>query len=158
MLLFPRSRAMKTKQWVGRVGALGLFVWPAPPASAQAATTARLVVYRPYEFTGLPMVFLLWQDEQELCRLRNGRYITTTVPAGMVTLRSHVVGFLWPVQRERVLRFPAQAGATYYVQTDASTLMTTLTMALVPAAFAQEQLGQRLQPSHCANPFTTEQP
>jgi hypothetical protein len=141
---------MKTKQWVGWAAVGTLLALIGGPAAGQVAPTARLVVYRPYQFTGLPMDFMLLQDSRELCRLRNGRYVTTTVPAGVVTLRSHVVGVLWPVQRERVLRFPAQAGATYYVQTDVSWLMTTLTMAVVPAAFAQAQLGQRLQPSPCA--------
>lgn len=150
---------MNKKPWVGGIGVLGLpfaLIGSPTAATVQAAPTARLVVYRPYEFTGLPLDFLLFQDRRELCRLRNGRYVTCPVPAGMITLRSHVVGFWWPVQRERVLRFPAQAGATYYVRTDASWPMTTLTMALVPAAFAQAQLRHRLKPSPCANPFPTE--
>jgi hypothetical protein len=88
---------MITKLLVGRIGVMGFLLpligWPATVA-AQAAATARLVVYRPYAFTGLPMPFLLWQDSYALCRLRNGRSVTATVPAGIVTLRSHVVGLL----------------------------------------------------------------
>ncbi|WP_208308308.1 hypothetical protein [Hymenobacter defluvii] len=68
------------------------------------------------------------------------------------------MGALWPVQRERVLRFPAQAGATYYVQTDVSWLMSTLTMAVVPAAFAEAQLRQRLKPSPCTDAWPVGQP
>ena len=90
---------MNTKQ--GYSGALVLLLvyssWPTTPAIAQTAATAQVVVYRPYEFTGLPMYFALFSDRQPLARLRNGRYVSCTVPAGMVTLRSHVVGFLWPV-------------------------------------------------------------
>jgi hypothetical protein len=141
---------MKTTRWNRGVVVLGLSLlwngWLLTAAKAQTAgqeaATARVVVYRPYKFTGLPMQYALLQDSLELGRLRNGRYLTSTVPAGMVTLRSHVVGILWPVQRERVLRFPAQAGATYYVQTDVSWWMTTMTMAVVPADFAEAQLRQ----------------
>lgn len=86
---------MNRTHGVGQVSAwalslAGLF-GTASPATAQAGPTACLVVYRPYAFTGLPMNFLLWQDRQALCRLRNSHYVTTTVPVGLVTLRSRVV-------------------------------------------------------------------
>ncbi|UOQ67119.1 hypothetical protein [Hymenobacter volaticus] len=139
---------MKTKLLHCFVVALGVVLLSAVSAAAQPAATATVVVYRPNKLFSWNVNYDFFNDTRALCRLGKGRYMITTVPAGMVTLRSHISGFfVWPLKTDSVLRFAAKAGETYFVQTD----ILGYNMGLAPADYARTHLRRITKSDDCAN-------
>jgi hypothetical protein len=125
-------------------------------ALAQSPAVATVVLYRPFKVFGIGINYGIYHEGQEVCRLSNRRYLVMTVPTGMVTLRSHVVGYGF-IKRDRILKFPAQPGAVYYVQTNPQYLADVLDMAIVPAEYAKGRLQRIPKPDHCSEPFSFNQ-
>ncbi|UOG75847.1 hypothetical protein MTX78_04425 [Hymenobacter tibetensis] len=138
---------MKTKLLHCFVAVLGIVLLSATSTTAQSAATATVVVYRPNKLFSWNVNYDFFNDTRELCRLGKGRYMITTVPAGMVTLRSHVSGFfVWPLKTDTILRFAAKAGETYFVQTD----IMGYNMGLAPAEYARTCLQRITKSDDCA--------
>jgi len=139
---------MKTKLLGCFVVVLGVVLLSAVSVTAQSAATATVVVYRPNKLFSWNVNYDFFNETRELCRLGKGRYMITTVPAGMVTLRSHISGFfVWPLKTDSVLRFAAKAGETYFVQTD----IMGYNMGLAPADYARTHLQRITKSDDCAN-------
>ncbi|WP_375437360.1 hypothetical protein [uncultured Hymenobacter sp.] len=139
---------MKTKLVHCFVVVLGVMLLSTVSAAAQSVATATIVVYRPNKLFSWNVNYDFFNDTRELCRLGKGRYMITTVPAGMVTLRSHISGFfVWPLKTDSILRFAAKAGETYFVQTD----ILGYNMGLAPAHYAKTRLQRITKSDDCAN-------
>jgi len=147
---------MATKLYSLRFALLVAPIFLLPNVVLAQAATAKVVLYRPSKLFSFGINYGIYHEGQELCRLSNRRYLVTTVPAGIVTLRSHVVGYGF-IKRERVLRFPAQAGETYYVQANPLYFADALDMAVVPADYAKDRLRRITKPDHCSEPLSLNQ-
>ncbi|MBO0357460.1 hypothetical protein J0X19_05850 [Hymenobacter sp. BT186] len=120
------------------------------------AATAKVVMYRPFKLFGWGVNYGIYHEGQGVCGLSNRRYLVMTVPTGSVVLRSHIMG-LGFVKEERLIRFQAQAGETYFIQTNPRYWSGALDMAIVPAEYAKGRLQRIPKPDHCSEPFSFNQ-
>lgn len=91
--------------------------------------TAKIIIFRPNNFTNWSSNFSIFANQERICKLSNNRFVSYEVAPGAVSLKSRVS---FGISETKDLDLNVEAGKTYYVRCDLLSQVFALTLDMTP--------------------------
>lgn len=100
-------------------------------------TTAKIILFRPFNFTNWSNNFSIFANNQRICKLSNNRFVEYEVAPGAVSLKSNAS---FGISERKFLDLNVEAGKTYFVRCDVLNQFFAMTLDMTPIA---DEMGKK---------------